>query len=347
MNDELVVVKKVDIPALFEKDGSNPIIEGLKREAAKFKGDASTVKGRKEIGSFSRKFSTAGVYLDGLGKDLSDELRAKIAPINTERNKIKACCNELRDSSRKPLTDWEEIDKKRVADIEERIRLMEASLDLEFVDAENVKVVLDKVKVIVIDNSFEEYDGAAAKVKDRVVTHLEAKFIVLQNQEKEKAEAESLEKERLAKEQEDREKKIAEDAAEKAKLEAEEKAQKEQEEKDRLAKEAVEKAERETLEAKLETKLETERAEREKLEASEKAEQEKKESVEAEKQRQADEKQKEKESEEKRQANKRHRTKINNQAKSSLVNEGFDDNVSEKIVIAIAKGLIKNVTINY
>jgi hypothetical protein len=61
MKDELVVIKEIDIPSLFQKDGSNPIIEGLKKEAAKFKGDVTTTKGRKEIASFARKFSSSKV----------------------------------------------------------------------------------------------------------------------------------------------------------------------------------------------------------------------------------------------------------------------------------------------
>ena len=117
-SNELVVINKIDIPALFKEDGSDPIIEGLKKKAAEFEGDVSTAKGRKEIASFAAKFSTAKTKLDGFGKALSDEYRAKIAPINAERNKIKVCCDESRDQVRKPLTDWEDAEKKRGADIE-------------------------------------------------------------------------------------------------------------------------------------------------------------------------------------------------------------------------------------
>ena len=95
--NELVIIEPVNITALFAKDGCDPILDGLKKKAAKFKGDITTEKGRKEIASFSRKFSTAKTYLDKLGKALSDEYRAKIAPINVERNKIESCCDELRD----------------------------------------------------------------------------------------------------------------------------------------------------------------------------------------------------------------------------------------------------------
>ncbi|MCK4830070.1 hypothetical protein KA005_80870 [bacterium] len=60
---ELVVIEEANIPALFAEGGSEPIIEGLKREAAKFEGDISTKKGRDEIKSFARKFSTSKMTL--------------------------------------------------------------------------------------------------------------------------------------------------------------------------------------------------------------------------------------------------------------------------------------------
>ncbi len=355
--NELVVVKQANIPALFKKDGCDPIIEGLKKEAAKFKGDISTAKGRKEIASFARKFSTAKTYLDSLGKTLSDEYRAKIAPINAERNKIETCCNELRDHVRKPLTDWEDAEKKRVADIEERIHIINDFIDVQLVlivTAEDAKDALNKVKDIPIDETFEEFELAATKAKGAALTQLEAKFIVLQSAEKEKAEAERLEKERLEREQKEREEKIAEEASETARIEAEDKARKEQEEKDRLAKEAIEKAERETLEA----KLATEKADREKKEAEakveqdkkdaiEKAEREKEEAIEEERKRVAAVEESERQAEEKLAKNKAHRGKLNKEAKQSFIDEGFEVEEAERIIKVIAKARIANITINY
>ena len=344
-HNELVVIETASIPALFQKDGSDPIIEGLKKEAEKFKGDVTTAKGRKEIASFARKFSTSKTYLGKLGKALSDELREKIAPIQAERNKIETCCDELRDKIRKPLTDWEDAEKKRVADIEARIneitRYGEGAISYE--SSIRVKIDLDVLKSIVVDEAFEEFELAATKAKEASLTQLEAKFIVLQSQEKEKAEAERLEKERLEKEQKEREDRIAREAAEQATKDAEDAAAAEAEEKDRLAKEAIEKAERETLEA----KEATEKAEREKNEAAEKADREKQEAIDAETKRIEDEAEVKRLEDEKLAKNRTHRGKLNKAAKASFVSEGFDEAVSETLVKLIAKGKIANITINY
>lgn len=343
MEKDLVVVKEANIPALFQKDGCDPIIEGLKKEAAKFKGDITTAKGRKEIASFARKFSTAKVYVCGLGKVLSDEYRAKIAPINVERNKIETCCDELRDNVRKPLTDWEDAEKTRVANIEERIEFFNKFSDITYLDSEHAAKDLSLIKGVAIDESFEEFELAATKAKAAMVTQLEAKFIVLKNAEKETAEAEKLEQERIEKERIEREGRIAKEAAEKATREAEEKAKAEQEEKDRLAQEAIDKAEREKLEA----QLATEKAEREKKEAAELAEKEKQDAIEADRkereetQRLADAK------EEKRQANIKHRNKIHKEVKVSLLEIGISEEDATAFVTMVKDGLVKHISINY
>lgn len=352
--NELVVIKPANIPALFQKDGCDPIIEGLKKEAAKFKGDVTTAKGRKEIASFARRFSTAKVYLDGLGKALSDELRDKIAPINGERNKIETCCNELRDEIRKPLTDWEDAEKERVAKHEQNIQTINDYLNVESENSSRAKELLDAVRAFDVGEVFEEFELAATKAKEAVLTQLEAKFIVLQNAEKEKAEAERLEKERLEKEQKEREEKIAKEAAEQATKDAEKKAREEAEEKERKEKEERERLEKEKLQLQLdkekaerETKEAEDRAEQKKKEAAEKAKKEQREAVEKEKQRQADQIKADEEADEKRQANKRHRNKIHKEAKGSMLEHGISEEDATIFVTMVKDGLVKHIKIDY
>lgn len=347
---ELVVIEEANIPALFAEGGSEPIIEGLKREAAKFEGDISTKKGRDEIKSFARKFSTSKTYLEGLGKALSDEYRAKIAPINEERNKIKACCDELRDKVRKPLTDWEDVEKERVAKHEQNIATINDYLNVQVEDATKAKELLEALKGFATDGSFEEFELAATKAKAAALTQLEAKFIVLQNQEKEAAEAKRLEDERLEKARADRDELIAKEAAEQATKEAEEAARVTQEKQDKAAQEAIDKAEKETLEA----QLAAEKADREKREAAEQAEKDKAQAVEDERTRLKELNEKAdaalklaQEVEEKRQSSLRHRNKIHKEAKASLMEQGISDKDAATFVTMVKDGLVKHISINY
>lgn len=355
--NELVVVEPANIPALFVKDGCDPLLKRLHQELEKFVPDITTAKGRKEIASFASKFSKAKTLIDGHGKALVEGEKARLKIVDAERKKFRDECDIMKQEARKPLTDWEDAEKKRVADIEEQIHIINDFIDVQLVlivTAEDAKKALDRVKAITVDESFEEFELAATKAKEAALTQLEAKFIVLQNAEKEKAEADRLEKERLAKEQEEREAKIAKDAAEQATKDAEEESAKEAEEKDRLAKEAIDKAERKTLEA----KLATEKADREKKEAAtkveqdkkdaaEKAEREKEEAIEEERKRVATVEESERQAEEKLAKNKAHRGKLNKEAKQSFIDEGFEAEEAERIIKVIAKGRIANITINY
>ena len=348
--NELVVVAPANVPALFAKDGCDPLLKRIKEEVGKFEADISTAKGRKEIASMASKVAKSKVYLEGLGKDLVTGIKEQAKVIDAERKKVRDELDILKEEVRKPLTDWEDAEKKRVADIEARIAFIGESVDCEFAGSYDADIALKRIKAIVIDDSFEEFELAATKAKEAALTQLEAKFIVLQNAEKEKAEADRLEKERLEKEQKEREEKIAEqareDEREKARLDAFEKEREEKEEREKLEKEKLqlqldkEKAERETKEAE-------DKAEQEKKEAAEKAERDKEAAIEEERKRVAAVEESERQAEEKLAKNKAHRGKLNKEAKKSFIDEGFEDEEAERIIKVIAKGRIANITINY
>ncbi|WP_407291196.1 cell envelope biogenesis protein TolA [Morganella morganii] len=143
---------------------------------------------------------------------------------------------------------------------------------------------------------------------------------------------------------------IKRQAAEQARIEAEEKAQRDREAAELKARQEVEaaaKREREAIEAQ-------ERAEREKQEVIAKAEREKLAAVEAER-RKAEEAERtrlaeierQKQEELKRQADTAHRAKVNNQAMQDLIATGIPEDCAKACIIAIAKGAVSSVKINY
>lgn len=346
MENELIVVETKDIETVFKAGGCDPLLKRIKEEVAKFEPDISTVKGRKEIASLANKVAKSKTYVDGLGKDLVATIKAKTSIIDGERKKLRDTLDALKAEVRKPLTDWEDAEKKRVADIEQRIHTIEDFINIQLaliVTAEDAKAALDKVNAIVVDESFEEFELAATKAKSAAVTQFEAKFIVLQNQEKEAAETKRLEEERFEKERIEREETLKKEAADKATKEAEEKAKVEQDEKDRLAKEEIEKANREKLEAELATK----RAEDEKREAAEKAERDKEQAIEDERKRVDDEKKQAEADDLKRQENKRHRAKILKEARQDAIAYGIDEASAGAFLGAIVAGEIRHIKIQF
>ncbi|VAW38906.1 TolA protein [hydrothermal vent metagenome] len=341
---ELVVIEEKDITTVFGVGGSEPILKGLKNKLEAFEPDISTSKGRDEIKSFARKFSSTKVYIEKLGKNLGEEAKKTLDVINGERRKIKNACDEYRDLARKPLTDWEEIDRERVRRHESAVNSLLLELEIEVEDLDHAKCILASTEAIVIDESFEEYKEAATRAKDQVVTHFKAKVIVLEAEERVKAEAEKLEQERIKREQDERDERLKQEAADKAKKEAEETAQKEADEKDRLATEAIEKANREALEA----KRETERVEREKKEALEQAEIDKKKALNDERERVAREKAQKDAEEKKRQDNKRHRNRIIKEVTEDIKKCNIlDDDAISSLIETIHDNKVRHLSIKF
>lgn len=77
------------------------------------------------------------------------------------------------------------------------------------------------------------------------------------------------------------------------------------------------------------------------------AERDRQAAIEAERKRVADEVRKVLEAAEERERNKAHRTKINREAKNGLVSAGIPADMAEQCIVAIAKGLVPNVKLEY
>ena len=67
-----------------------------------------------DLGSGTTFKELSKTALEKMGKSLSDDLRAQIAPINGERNYIKEELKKLKEEFRKPLTDYENREKSLI-----------------------------------------------------------------------------------------------------------------------------------------------------------------------------------------------------------------------------------------
>jgi len=312
MNNELIVIEKVNPIEVFTGNGLDPLLEQIKREVSAFEPNLETVTGRKEVASMAHKVSKSKVVIDNLGKDLVADWRQKSKQVDAARKSARDFLDNLKEEVRKPLTEWEEEEKARV-------------------EAEQLKqeIKLAHESAIAENDLFD---------RQRDIERKEAELAKQEEERKAKELSEQQERERV-----EREERLKKEAAEKAKREAEESAKREREElqrKEREAIEAKERAEREKIAAEERSKLEKQQAiENEQRKAKEEAERVERERL---------EKQRiEKEEAERKAANKRHQGNVNREAKESLVAAGFDNGMAKDIVVLIAQGKIKNVTINY
>lgn len=320
MSNELVVIEPKNVLTLFtETDQLEEIIKQVEMEVATFEHDLSNDARRKKTASLARKVASTKTYLDGLGKDLVADWKAKSKVVDANRKMMRDRLDELRDQARKPLTDWEEEQKR----IEEEKRLAEEAEKL------RQQIEADHEIALLLNEKFDR--------------ELEEKRKAEEEAERQRKEAE--EKARI-----ERERQIAEEARIKAEQEAKEREERlERERQEAIQRE--EQAKRDAIAAEERRKAQEEENERQRKLAEEKAKRDAEEAVErarqAEIQRQHEEQERQRKEQEQREANKRHIGAIRKAAKESLMTLGLDEQTAREIVLAIHNGQVANVKINY
>ena len=321
MSEDLLTTAPASALAAFaEPNGLDPFIDAVRKIVSEFEHDLSTATGRKKTASLAAKVSSFKVSMDEMGKSLTEDWKQKSKVVDQVRKKMRDELDAVRDEARRPLTEWEDKEKARVARI--RAKIEEISSLASEVIGENLTVTALESRLFsamdyAIDDSFEEFKLEA------VETRLKSIDFLRNNLEKARlAESQRIELERLRAESEARAKAEREESLRK---EGELRAQREAERKELDARRIVEQQAKVLREAE-------ERARMAEINARRKAEAEAR-AIEEEKAR--------------READAAHNKKIKRQAKESLLSLGIDEKICIQIVLAIDAGKINNVTINY
>lgn len=325
----VIEIKPEQAPALYAANGLDAYLEQI-RQAVNEVPDLSTDKGRKRVASLAAQVSRSKTAIEKPGREYLKHLKEAVRPAEAEIKRFVDACDELRDATRRPLTEWEAEQDRLKKEEEERIAAeayskmrdeadrMNADFDLAKAEALKIKVEADHELALLMNDAFNREQAEKA------------------------AEAE---RQRIAHEEE-----IKRQAAETAKREAEEKAAAE------LA--AIKQREADAIAAKAQAELlakqAEERAEQQRLEALEKAEREKQAAIEEERQKavaaeaaRLAEVKRIAEEEAQRIANIEHCRAINQRAVADLVKSGVPEDCAKKCIVAIAKSLVSNITIKY
>lgn len=342
MNDIICFDEKVNPVELFTSEKVDELLKKIKERARSFEGDISTEKGRKAIASFAREIASTKVALDDAGKSLVSDWKKQSAAVDAERKKIRDTLDVLKEEIRKPLTDWEEVEKKRVFDRENRLNeianlqnFLVQNPDINQIDA----AVLRLNELTIFD--WQEFSVRAEKIIESVSQKLSEQRKFRDNYDAEQVEINRLREEKAAREKAEHEAKIAAEAARLAKEEADKEIF-EAERKVEAERRAKEEAERRAKEAEEEKKELERRAEIEKKYAVEAAVKMERERIQAEEKAKAEEVDKIEKDQE-------HKAKIHNKVLSAIqtiIDEG-GENIGKKIVSHIAKGNVPHVKIQY
>lgn len=343
MTDIIATVNANPVSVLVDEKTYSEFYARMKEEIDGFEPDISTVKGRGEIASLAYKVTRTKTAIDAAGKKLNEDARSQINAVDASRRKIREELDALAEHVRRPLTEYEEAEKRRAARAKEILETVIALGNSAPSDtSDEIRDRLTEIGAVFVDPAImgDQYDEAVRQQQesvDHLNAHLERAL---------KAEADAAELAKLRAEQEARE--IAErEAKEKAEREESERIAREKadaEYKAIVAREAEQARQAEIAKAKAEQdRIEREAAERvakaeaEALaikEAAEKAERERQEQIE-----------RTKREEDARQRDREHRSKIMGAAKSSLMALDIDEDAAKKIVLAIVAGEIENVRI--
>ncbi len=339
----LAVINEKNVVQFFAEKGLDPVLEKIREEVASFKPDMTTETGRAAIASFAFKIAKMKNRMDDLGKQLVSGIKQQAKVIDAERSRAWDVIEALQHQVRKPLTEWEEKEKQRVANHKSTLDSISGSLALPI----NVSIAEIESRLVALSTfvgkDFEEFSDLTNQTLNNAIEQLTFKLDAMK-----KAEADRLELVRLQQAEEDRKRKereeeIARDAAAKAKKEAEDKAETDRIAAEKKAKdEADASANREAAE-----KARADKAEADKAAAIEQARIEKEAAVAAERKRADDEKKKSDDEAAAREKDKKHKAKINNEALAALSAITGAEASAKKIIEAIAKSQIPHVKITY
>ncbi|MEG7483143.1 hypothetical protein V6E22_16115 [Citrobacter freundii] len=315
----VIEIKPEQAPVLYVAGGLDAYLEQI-RQAVNEVPDLSTKKGRDRVASLEAQVSRSKTAIEKPGREYLKRLKEAVRPAEAEIKRFVDACDELRDATRRPLTEWEAE--------QERIKAEEAMNELH-------------AEALEMNEEFDRQRAAQIEADHEMALLMNEKFD--RDREEQRRQAEQAQRER--------DERLKQEAADKAKREAEERhkaeldaaARREAEEKAR-----AELAERQRIEAE-------QRAAREKQEAEARSEREKAAAVEAErlKARQAEEKrlaeQKRIADEQaKREADVKHRKAVGTEIVNALTaNTSISRDQAIEVLKALMDGLVPRTQINY
>lgn len=310
-------------------------------------------KGNKEARSHVYKLRQTKAAIEKVRKQEKEIYLLKGRQVDSEAKEISAVVEQMIEVHEIPLKEIEREEELRIEKHKANIAWFSDMLNC-WSDSTSLQEAIDRVNQFKIDESFEEFEAEAHRAKQSALDNLNERLQERIKYEAEQAELARLRQEAAEREQKEREERIAREAAEAARIAAEQAAEAErrriQDEADRQAREAqlaVERAQREKAETEAAALRQQQEAEAAAKAAHERAEREKQAAIEAERKRVAEEQAALAAEAARREKDKENKKRVNNEILADLAAAGLDEANAKLVITAMAKGLVRNVKINY
>ncbi|WP_346399953.1 hypothetical protein [Pseudomonas syringae] len=192
-------------PAIYVTGGLNQFLEAVTAEVTAEVPDLTTAKGRARIASLANKVSKSKKAVEDPGRDYLKRLKEMPKVVETELREFVNSMNALRDATRKPLTDWEEANDKRIDGHNDGIqRIKDMAVFAETPTAAHVAQIITNLELVEINDSWEEFLAEAAQAKDRSLATLRTILADRTKHEAELAEIAKFNAEKAEREQKER-----------------------------------------------------------------------------------------------------------------------------------------------
>lgn len=319
MDLTVIEIKPEQAPTLYRAGGLDAYLEQI-RQAVNEVPDLTTKKGRDRVASLAAQVSRSKTAIEKPGREYLKRLKEAVRPAEAEIKRFVDACDELRDATRRPLTEWEAE--------QERIKAEEAMLALH-------------VEALAMNEDFDRQLAA------RIESDHEMALLMNDAFDREQADkAAEAERQRIAHEEE-----IKRLAAAAAAREVEQRAQREREEvahREAVLKAQAEQAERDRIAAEQKAEADKKAAvEAERRKAQEEADRIRREAEQREQARLAEEKRKADE-QARREADVKHRKAVGTEiVKSLLANTSLTREQAIEVLTAVKDGRIPHTGISY
>ncbi|HBU1901285.1 TPA: hypothetical protein MIM82_00805 [Klebsiella pneumoniae] len=319
MDLTVIEIKPEQAPALYRAGGLDAYLEQI-RQAVNEVPDLTTKKGRDRVASLAAQVSRSKTAIEKPGREYLKRLKEAVRPAEAEIKRFVDACDELRDATRRPLTEWEAE--------QERIKAEEAMLALH-------------VEALAMNEDFDRQLAA------RIESDHEMALLMNDAFDREQADkAAEAERQRIAHEEE-----IKRMAAAAAAREVEQRAQREREEaahREAVLKAQAEQAERDRIAAEKKAEADKQAAiEAERRKAQEEADRIRREAEQREQARLAEEKRKADE-QARREADVKHRKAVGTEiVKALLANTSLTRDQAIEVLTAVKDGRIPHTGISY
>ncbi|HBZ7775360.1 TPA: hypothetical protein R6321_002464 [Klebsiella pneumoniae] len=319
MDLTVIEIKPEQAPTLYRAGGLDAYLEQI-RQAVNEVPDLTTKKGRDRVASLAAQVSRSKTAIEKPGREYLKRLKEAVRPAEAEIKRFVDACDELRDATRRPLTEWEAE--------QERIKAEEAMLALH-------------VEALAMNEDFDRQLAA------RIESDHEMALLMNDAFDREQADkAAEAERQRIAHEEE-----IKRMAAAAAAREVEQRAQREREEaahREAVLKAQAEQAERDRIAAEKKAEADKQAAiEAERRKAQEEADRIRREAEQREQARLAEEKRKADE-QARREADVKHRKAVGVEVvKALMANTSLTRDQAIEVLTAVKDGRIPHTGISY